>query len=81
MKPSSYYTSDGDIAFICVRPSHGEVHSKEEPWGLRDFDETGELVGIELWGASKRLPPELIDALPRLNGKTRVVIERRAQPA
>jgi uncharacterized protein YuzE len=80
MKPSSYYTSDGDIAFIFVRPPHGEVHSNEEPWGLRDFDETGELVGIELWGASKRLPPELIDALPRLNG-TRVVIERRTQPA
>jgi hypothetical protein len=44
MKPSSYYTSDGDIAFVFVRPPHGEVHSKEEPWGLRDFDETGELV-------------------------------------
>ena len=72
--------SDGDVAFIFVRPPRGEVHSKEEPWGLRDFDETGELVGIELWGASKRLRPELIDALPRLNG-TRVVIERRTQPA
>jgi hypothetical protein len=30
---------------------------------------------VELWGASKLLPPELLEALPRL-GRSSVVIER-----
>jgi uncharacterized protein YuzE len=68
VKPDSYYTPEGDIAYLRVRDPEGEVSSREEPWGLRDFDERGELVGIEIWGASKRLPRELLDALPRLEG-------------
>jgi uncharacterized protein YuzE len=78
METESYYTSDGDIAYIRVRAPQGRVTSEEEQWGLRDFDETGALVGLEVWSASKVLPRELVDALPRLEGRG-MAIER--QPA
>lgn len=79
MESESYYTSDGDIAYIRVRPPRGRVRAEEEAWGLRDYDEeTGDLVGLEVWSASKVLPADLIDALPRLDGRG-TVIER--QPA
>ena len=78
MESESYYTSDGDIAYIRVRSPRGRVTSAEERWGLRDFDETGALVGLEVWSASKVLPRELLDALPRLEGRG-TTIER--QPA
>ena len=79
MESESYYASDGDIAYIRVRPPGGRVRSEEEAWGLRDYDEeTGELVGLEMWSASKVLPADLVDALPRLDGRG-AVIER--QPA
>lgn len=79
MESESYYTTDGDIAHIRVRSPHGPVRSEEHEWGLRDFDEqTGVLVGLEVWSASKVLPKELLDALPRLEGRS-TSIER--QPA
>jgi len=78
MESESYYTSDGDIAYIRVRSARGRVTSEEEQWGLRDFDDKGTLVGLEVWSASKVLPRELIDALPRLEGRS-TAIER--QPA
>lgn len=79
MESQSYYASDGDIAYIRVRPPRGRVRSEEEGWGLRDYDEeTGELVGLELWSASKVLPADLINALRRLDGRG-TAIER--QPA
>lgn len=78
MKPDSYYTPEGDIAYLRVRDPSGAVSSETEPWGLRDLDESGELVGIEVWAASKRLPPELVEALPHIEGRG-LTIER--QPA
>lgn len=79
MESESYYASEGDIAYIRVRAPRGRVRSEEEDWGLRDYDEeTGELVGLEVWSASKVLPADLIDALPRLDGRG-AAIER--QPA
>lgn len=69
MKPDSYYEPRGDLAYFRVRPQRGAVRTEREEWGLRDYDrETGELVGIEVWSASTLLPPELVAALPRLNG-------------
>ena len=54
MESESYYTTDGDIAYIRVRSPHGPVRSEEQEWGLRDYDErTGDLVGLEVWSASK----------------------------
>lgn len=79
METESYYMTEGDIAYIRVRSPHGSVCSEEQEWGLRDYDEeTGELVGLEVWSASKVLPKGLVDALPRLDGRGRT-IER--QPA
>lgn len=60
----SYYTADGDIAYIHVRSPQGCVCSKEERWGLRDLDESGALVGIELWSASTVLPADRIGPRP-----------------
>ena len=69
MEAESYYASDGDIAYIRVRSPRGPVRSEEQPWGLRDLDEqTGVLVGLEVWSASHVLPEELVAALPRLDG-------------
>ena len=48
MKPDSYYTPDGDIAYLRVRDPEGAVSSRKESWAFRDFDERGELVGIEI---------------------------------
>lgn len=79
MESESYYTTDGDIAYIRVKSPHGPVRSEEQDWGLRDYDEqTGDLVGIEIWSASKLLSKEVVDALPRLEGRG-TSIER--QPA
>jgi uncharacterized protein YuzE len=78
VEPESYYAPEGDIAYIRTRQPQGTVRSQEEAWGLRDYDETGELVGLEVWGASRLLPPELVEALPRLEGRG-AVVER--QPA
>ena len=69
MEAESYYASDGDTAYIRVRSLHGSVRSEEQPWGLRDYDEqTGVLVGLEVWSASHVLPEDLVAALPQLDG-------------
>ncbi len=70
MESESYYTTEGDIAYIRVRSQHGPVRSEEQEWGLRDYDEqTGDLVGLEIWSASKVLSKDVVDALPRLEGR------------
>jgi uncharacterized protein YuzE len=69
MEPDSYYTPDGDIAYLRVRDPSGAVSSREETWGLLDYDAQGQLVGVEIWGASERLPAEVLDVLPRLEGR------------
>jgi uncharacterized protein YuzE len=70
MKPESYYTPGGDIAYLRVRIAHGPVRSVEHPWGLEDYDEeTGDLVGLEVWSASKVLPTDIVAALPCLAGR------------
>ncbi len=69
MAPASYYSPDGDLAYFHLREPQGKAHSEEQPWGLRDLDETGALVGLELWGASEALPPAFLEALPRLEGR------------
>lgn len=76
MEPDSYYSPDGDIAYLRVRGSAGRVRTRKEAWGLRDYDETGELVGIEIWAASERLSQDVLEALPRLEGQT-AVFERQ----
>jgi uncharacterized protein YuzE len=66
MNPKSYYSTDGDLAVIYVRPSNS-VRTEEHDWGLVDRDvESGEVATIELWHASKRFPQQLLEIFPRL---------------
>ncbi|HXV05274.1 MAG TPA: DUF2283 domain-containing protein [Solirubrobacterales bacterium] len=60
----AYYDRDADIAWLPTGDSE-DVVSEEVEWGLIDHDSgTDEVVAIEVWSASKRLPAELLAALP-----------------
>jgi len=59
----AHYDPEVDIALIVLQ--RGEAASREYDWGLLDYDPNdGHLMGFEIWEASRRLPPELIEALP-----------------
>jgi hypothetical protein len=66
----SHYAPDVDIAALDLKGlRRGRWYGEDHPWGLVCRDsETGETVGFEIWDASTRLPPELLDALPKLEG-------------
>lgn len=60
----AYYDRDADIAWLPTGDSE-DVVSEEVEWGLIDHDSgTDEVVAIEVWSASKRLPAELLAKLP-----------------
>ncbi len=60
----AYYDRKADIAWFPTGDS-SDVVSEEVDWGLIDHDSgTDEIVGIEVWSASKRLAPEVLAALP-----------------
>ena len=60
----AYYDRDADIAWLPTGNSD-DVVSEEVEWGLLDHDAgSDEIVGIEVWAASKRLPAELLATLP-----------------
>ncbi len=60
----AYYDPEADIAWFPTGESH-DVVSERVPGGLRDYDrETRQLVAIEVWDASTRLPRTLLEALP-----------------
>jgi uncharacterized protein YuzE len=60
----AYYDSEADIAWLPT--GHAErVVSEEVDWGLVDHDaSTDEVVAVEIWSASKRLPQAILDTLP-----------------
>jgi uncharacterized protein YuzE len=60
----AYYDNEADIAWLPT--GHAErVVCEEVEWGLTDHDATtDEVVAIEIWAASKRLPKAILDALP-----------------
>lgn len=61
----AYYDREADIAWLPTGDSK-RVVSEEVEWGLIDHDAiTDEIVAIEIWAASKRLPQAALDALPR----------------
>jgi uncharacterized protein YuzE len=65
---SVYYDREADIAWLPTGQSD-RVVSEEVEWGLIDHDlESAAVVGVEIWSASKRLPPELLGALPAPRG-------------
>jgi uncharacterized protein YuzE len=60
----AYYDRDADIAWLPTGDSE-DVVSEEVEWGLIDHDSgTDEVVAIEVWSASQRLPAELLATLP-----------------
>lgn len=64
MNVYAYYDSDADIAWLPTGQSQNVV-SEEVEWGLIDHDaDTDEVVAVEIWSASKRLPKAILDALP-----------------
>lgn len=64
----AYYDRETDIAWVPTGES-AEVVSQEVEWGLVDHDAASdEIVAIEIWSASKRLPAELLATLPAPHG-------------
>lgn len=60
----AYYDPDADIAWLPTGDSD-DVVSERVPDGLRDYDRaTHQLVAIEVWSASTRLPASILEALP-----------------
>jgi uncharacterized protein YuzE len=60
----AYYDPAADIAWFPTGESD-DVVSERVDGGLRDYDRsTRELVAIEVWEASTRLPQDLLEALP-----------------
>jgi uncharacterized protein YuzE len=60
----AYYDREADIAWFPTGDS-ADVVSEEVEWGLVDHDATtDEVVAVEVWSASKRLPAEVLAALP-----------------
>ncbi|HEU0249352.1 MAG TPA: hypothetical protein VFR48_01380 [Solirubrobacteraceae bacterium] len=64
MSVYAYYDTEADIAWLPT--GHAEkVVSEEVEWGLIDHDAASyEVVAVEIWAASKRLPKAILDALP-----------------
>jgi len=59
-----HYDPEVDIALMVIEP--GETVSEEHEWGLIDRDPADDhLMGFEVWEASRRLPGELLEALPQ----------------
>jgi uncharacterized protein YuzE len=60
----AYYDRDADIAWFPTGQSD-DVISERVPGGLRDYDRAShDLVAIEVWEASTRLPASILEALP-----------------
>lgn len=60
----AYYDREADIAWLPTGSSDSVV-TEEVGWGLIDHDSGSDaVVAIEIWSASKRLPPELLENLP-----------------
>jgi uncharacterized protein YuzE len=66
MRIEGHYDTEADIAWVRFEgydPS--TVVGEESDSGLRELDPiTGEVVGLEFWQASQRLPAESLRMLP-----------------
>jgi uncharacterized protein YuzE len=64
MSDFAYYDRKADIVWLPTAAGD-HVVSEEVEWGLIDHDSGSDaVVAIEIWSASKRLPPELLEMLP-----------------
>lgn len=61
-----HYDKKADIAWLRLDGYDASSAVAEEmPWGLREVDEaSGEVVALELWKASERLPADFLEMLP-----------------
>ena len=77
----SHYDRGADIAALNLKGFDGsQVFGEDHDWGLLLRDrKTQEVVGIELWRASDRLPAQLLDALPEPVARDQVVIRAPAR--
>jgi uncharacterized protein YuzE len=64
----AFYDRESDIAWLPTGPL-GDITGEKMDWGIVARDvKTGAVVSIEIWSASKRLPKEILDALPEPAG-------------
>lgn len=64
----AYYDREADVAWLPTGDS-SEVVSEEVEWGLIDHDaKSDEVVAIEIWSASERLPADVLASLPDPRG-------------
>lgn len=59
----TYYDREADVLLVELLDD-GTDRSEERDWGLVDLAADGRTVAIEVWQASRRLPPEVLDSLP-----------------
>jgi uncharacterized protein YuzE len=66
MRIEGHYDADADIAWVRFEGYDAKTAVGEESdSGLRELDPaTGEIVGLEFWQASRRLPAEFLRMLP-----------------
>jgi uncharacterized protein YuzE len=65
MKIDGHYDQTADIAWLRFEGFDPErVTSEETEFGLRDLVD-GQVVGLEFWKASERLPKEFLSVLPQ----------------
>jgi uncharacterized protein YuzE len=66
MRIEGHYDADADIAWVRFEGyDPGTAVGEETESGLRELDPTtGEVVGLEFWQASTRLPVEFLRMLP-----------------
>jgi uncharacterized protein YuzE len=64
---AGHYDPDVDVAWIRFDGYDGKTAvSAQHPWGLEERDgATQEIVALEMWKASERLPAEFLSLLPR----------------
>lgn len=74
----SHYAREDDIAFLELAEFDGaRAYGEDYDWGLIVRErETDQVIGLEIWRASERLPGELLAALPEPKGEE-VVVERQ----
>jgi uncharacterized protein YuzE len=66
MKFDGHYDEQADIAWLRFADyDAATVIAEETDFGLRELDPTDrQIVGLEYWSASRRLPAELLRMLP-----------------
>ncbi len=74
----SHYAREEDIASLRLEGfAAADVYGEDHPWGLLLRDRRdNRVVGVELWGASRQLPRELLHELPAAAGEE-LLIERQ----